>query len=104
LVAELNKEDAPVSRWTRGHEVVGVEKYEASKEESETPNPTSLLSRYFYHQDEQGSTVSITNEQQEEVNAYHYDAFGKVLESREGIANPITYTGQQYDQTTQQYY
>jgi RHS repeat-associated protein len=104
LLTELNEEDAPVSRWIRGHEVVGVEKYEHSKEDSETPNPTSLSSRYFYHQDEQGSTVSITNDHQEEVNAYHYDAFGKVLEAREGIANPITYTGQQYDQTTQQYY
>jgi RHS repeat-associated protein len=104
LVAELNQEDEPVSRWIRGHEVVGVEKYEASKEDLETPNPTSLSRRYFYHQDEQGSTVSITNEHQEEVNTYHYDAFGKVLEAREGIANAITYTGQQYDQATQQYY
>jgi RHS repeat-associated protein len=107
LLTELNEEDAPVSRWIRGHEVVGVEKYEASNDElddAESLSTTYLPRRYFYHQDEQGSTVSITNEHQEEVNAYHYDAFGKILEAREGIANPITYTGQQYDQATQQYY
>jgi RHS repeat-associated protein len=107
LVAELDEEGAPVSTWIRGHEVVGVEKYEVSNDElddAESLSTTYLPRRYFYHQDEQGSTVSITNDHQEEVNAYHYDAFGKVLEAREGITNPITYTGQQYDQATQQYY
>ncbi|WP_408629729.1 RHS repeat-associated core domain-containing protein [Alkaliphilus flagellatus] len=37
-------------------------------------------------------------------NAYTYDAFGNVLTKQENIHNRITYTGQQYDAITQQYY
>ncbi|MHC1748039.1 MAG: RHS repeat-associated core domain-containing protein [Cellulosilyticaceae bacterium] len=37
-------------------------------------------------------------------NSYQYDAFGKILQSQETLPNRITYTGQQYDPLTQQYY
>ncbi|WP_165000399.1 RHS repeat-associated core domain-containing protein, partial [Anaerophilus nitritogenes] len=37
-------------------------------------------------------------------NEYHYDAFGAILKKEEKISNRITYTGQQYDNVTQQYY
>ena len=33
-----------------------------------------------------------------------YDAFGDVIQSREDVHNRITYTGQQFDGITQQYY
>ncbi|MHC1748061.1 MAG: RHS repeat-associated core domain-containing protein [Cellulosilyticaceae bacterium] len=59
---------------------------------------------YYYHQDEQGSTVFITDENADIKNSYHYDAFGKILESQEELPNRITYMGQQYDALTQQYY
>ncbi|MFC3926773.1 RHS repeat-associated core domain-containing protein [Clostridium punense] len=37
-------------------------------------------------------------------NSYFYDAFGVLLEGTEKVPNRITYTGQQYDSVTQQYY
>ncbi|MCB2362153.1 hypothetical protein LGL00_24475 [Clostridium estertheticum] len=37
-------------------------------------------------------------------NEYSYDAFGNVLESIEDVQNRITYTGQQFDGITNQYY
>nr|WP_278281518.1 RHS repeat-associated core domain-containing protein [Clostridium saccharobutylicum] len=37
-------------------------------------------------------------------NEYYYDAFGNVLDSKEQIHNRITYTGQQFDGVTGQYY
>ncbi|EQB90149.1 RHS repeat-associated protein [Clostridium punense] len=37
-------------------------------------------------------------------NSYFYDAFGVLLEGIEKVPNRITYTGQQYDPVTQQYY
>nr|WP_246579350.1 RHS repeat-associated core domain-containing protein [Alkaliphilus flagellatus] len=46
----------------------------------------------------------ITDENQTIENAYTYDAFGNVLTKQENIHNRITYTGQQYDAITQQYY
>ncbi len=62
------------------------------------------LSRYYYCVDEQGSTAFIIDENQKVRNEYYYDAFGNVLDSREEVHNRITYTGQQFDGITQQYY
>ncbi|OOM11707.1 RHS repeat-associated core domain-containing protein [Clostridium saccharobutylicum] len=54
--------------------------------------------------DEQGSTVFITDKDQEIKNEYWYDAFGCILDSKEQVHNRITYTGQQFDGITGQYY
>ena len=59
---------------------------------------------HFYHLDEQNSTVYITGGGGEIENRYEYDAFGVLQNSREEIQNRILYTGQQYDQTSGQYY
>ena len=59
---------------------------------------------HSYHQDEQGSTAYITGEDGAVENSYVYDAFGNVLERKEGIRNDILYRGQQYDQEAGQYY
>ena len=59
---------------------------------------------YYYHQDEQLNTALITNRNGEIKNQYQYDAFGNGLEAIEELPNRIRYTGQQYDQQTEQYY
>ena len=59
---------------------------------------------YYYHQDEQLNTALITNGNREIKNQYQYDAFGNGLETIEELPNRIRYTGQQYDQQTEQYY
>ena len=59
---------------------------------------------YHYASDEQGSTVFITGNNGEVKNRYTYDAFGNTIESEEQIPNRYQYTGQQFDQITQQYY
>ena len=59
---------------------------------------------YYYHQDEQLNTALITNRNGEIKNQYQYDAFGNGLETIEELPNRIRYTGQQYDQQTEQYY
>ena len=59
---------------------------------------------YYYHQDEQLNTALITNRNGEIKNQYQYDAFGNGLEAIEELPNRIRYTGQQYDQLTEQYY
>ncbi|WP_252243923.1 MULTISPECIES: RHS repeat-associated core domain-containing protein [unclassified Clostridium] len=62
------------------------------------------MSRYYYSVDEQGSTDFITDDSGNIKNEYYYDAFGNILDSKEEIHNRITYTGQQFDGITQQYY
>lgn len=59
---------------------------------------------YTYHQDEQWSTVYVTESSGAVENCYIYDAFGNVLEKKEDIQSRILYTGQQYDKETGQYY
>ena len=59
---------------------------------------------YYYHPDEQLSTALITDETGTIKNQYRYDAFGAGLEISEELPNRIRYTGQQYDEITEQYY
>ena len=58
---------------------------------------------YHYASDEQGSTVFITDEEKV-CNKYDYDAWGNLTTCEEIIPNRFLYTGQQFDQITQQYY
>ncbi len=59
---------------------------------------------YYYQQDEQLSTAFITDGRGEVQNSYLYDAFGIEVETKEQFSNRIRYTGQQYDEFTEQYY
>ena len=63
-----------------------------------------MSARYYYSVDEQGSTDFIIDRSGKVKNEYWYDAFGNVLESKQEVHNRITYTGQQFDSITQQYY
>ena len=58
---------------------------------------------YHYASDEQGSTVFITDDNKV-CNKYDYDAWGNLTTCEEIIPNRFLYTGQQFDQITQQYY
>ena len=58
---------------------------------------------YHYASDEQGSTVFITDEEKI-CNRYDYDTWGNLTTYEEIIPNRYLYTGQQFDQITQQYY
>ena len=58
---------------------------------------------YHYASDEQGSTIFITDDNKV-CNKYDYDAWGNLTTCEEIIPNRFLYTGQQFDQITQQYY
>lgn len=58
---------------------------------------------YHYASDEQGSTIFITDNNKI-CNKYDYDAWGNLTTFEEIIPNRYLYTGQQFDQITQQYY
>ena len=88
-LVELDESNEAISRFTRGYDLV------AADVDSE---------RYYYSVDEQGSTIFITDSNEQVKNEYWYDAFGNVLNSKEEVHNRITYTGQQFDKVTQQYY
>ena len=106
VLVETDKNYNVISRFARGYEVVSADIKQDSPTNCNlkcTPKDDDL-ERYFYIVDEQGSTTLIINSSANVANEYYYDAFGNVLESTEDIHNRITYTGQQFDGTTQQYY
>ena len=91
LLAESNPLGNVVSRYILGYGVSAGWNREKS-------------GYHYYHLDEQNSTAYITGGGGEVENRYEYDAFGAIQNSREELPNRILYTGQQYDQTSGQYY
>ncbi|OOM17516.1 tRNA nuclease WapA precursor [Clostridium saccharobutylicum] len=102
ILVEADKDWNVISRFSRGHEVIAADIIDFS--EDINLKLESNFNRYYYTVDEQGSTVYITDKNQQIKNEYYYDAFGSVLESKEEVHNRITYTGQQFDGVTGQYY
>ena len=91
LLAESSPEGDIISRYIPGYGVAAGWNREKS-------------GYHYYHLDEQNSTAYITGRGGEIENRYEYDAFGVLQNSREEFHNRILYTGQQYDQTSGQYY
>ena len=89
---ELLQEEGREEQGTSYHLWAGMEAFRRGQELS------------YYHRDEQLSTVFVTDGQGEIRNSYQYDAFGIPLETTEQLNNRIRYTGQQYDELTEQYY
>ena len=91
LLAESSPDGDTISRYIPGYGVAAGWNRERS-------------GYHYYHLDEQNSTAYITGSSGEIENRYEYDAFGVLKNSMEELHNRILYTGQQYDQTSGQYY
>lgn len=91
LLAESSPDGDTISRYIPGYGVAAGWNREKS-------------GYHYYHLDEQNSTAYITGGNGEIENRYEYDAFGVLQNSMEEFHNRILYTGQQYDQTSGQYY
>ena len=89
---ELLQEEGREEQGTSYHLGAGMEAFRRGQELS------------YYHRDEQLSTVFVTDGHRNVQNSYQYDAFGIPLETTEQLNNRIRYTGQQYDELTEQYY
>lgn len=89
---ELLQEEGREEQKTSYHLGAGMEAFRRGQELS------------YYHRDEQLSTVFVTDGHRNVQNSYQYDAFGMSLGTTEKLNNRIRYTGQQYDELTEQYY
>ena len=89
---ELLHEEGREEQGTSYHLGAGMEAFQRGQELS------------YYHRDEQLSTVFVTDGHRNVQNSYQYDAFGMSLGTTEKLNNRIRYTGQQYDELTEQYY
>jgi RHS repeat-associated protein len=59
---------------------------------------------YFYLTDGLGSVVKLVDAAGSVVNNYVYDSFGNIINKTEGVTNPYTYTGREYDPESGLYY
>ena len=59
---------------------------------------------FFYHADHQGSIRLVTDAAGVVVNEYDYDAYGNFDIFIEGVVNPFTYTGREFDAESGLYY
>ena len=89
---ELLQEEGREEQGTSYHLGAGMEAFRRGQELS------------YYHRDEQLSTALVTDGHRNVQNSYQYDAFGMPLGTTEKLNNRIRYTGQQYDELTEQYY
>ena len=89
---ELLQEEGREEQGTSYHLGAGMEAFRRGQELS------------YYHRDEQLSTALVTDGHRNVQNSYQYDAFGMSLGTTEKLNNRIRYTGQQYDELTEQYY
>lgn len=91
LLSEHNEAGIAVNRHMLGYGVAASEMF-------------GHQGYHTYHLDEQNSTAYITNYQGQMENTYAYDAFGNLRGQTGELRSRILYTGQQYDQETNQYY
>ena len=107
LLSEITKkqEERKGNRLVLGYGVVASEElYFQNQKQDILHSNINRKSFGFYHLDEQNSTAFITGRNQEIQNFYQYDAFGNVRNQKETLHNRILYTGQQYDNESNQYY
>ncbi len=54
---------------------------------------SSANEKYYYHYDDIGNTISLTDSSGNAMNKYAYDAFGKITAGEEAVPNPFKYVG-----------
>ena len=59
---------------------------------------------HFYHYDGLGSTRQLSNQSGSFTDSYDYQAFGEILNQTGTTQNNYLFTGEQFDQTLNQYY
>jgi RHS repeat-associated protein len=59
---------------------------------------------YYYHADDQGSTLMLTNESGDMVTRYAYSPFGITTMTGTETGNPFMYTGREQDESGLYYY
>ncbi|MBQ4060128.1 MAG: GIY-YIG nuclease family protein, partial [Lachnospiraceae bacterium] len=89
VVAETNKDGKEVASYTRGDELLSVER------DGEV---------WYYLYDGHGSVRTLTNEAGRVTDRYSYDAYGNLLEKEGDTKNEFLYTGEQYNANTGLYY
>ena len=106
VFTELDAEWKPAKRLIRGYGIAAGEEIGRSieREPQQFLNEKLAENHHFYHQNEHGDVEYITGNAGKVENAYTYDAFGNIIGSTEPVKNRYTYNGEQYDNTTGQYY
>ncbi|TQV87089.1 Ig-like domain-containing protein [Aliikangiella coralliicola] len=89
VIAEIDSSDSVTKRYVYGDDLI---------------SQTLAGETYFYLYDGLGSTRNLTDSQGVVTDSYDYEAFGELLNQTGNTENAYRYTGEQFDETLNQYY
>ena len=99
--------DSPLSITTYAKSQLSKDEYNTLSQEKQVEHDNTLENTYFYHSDNQGSIIALTNIDAKIVESFIYDdAYGIILDHQKTIEtlNPYGYTAQVYDTNELYYY
>ena len=99
--------DSPLSITTYKKSQLSKDEYNSLSEEKQVEHDNTLENTYFYHSDNQGSIIALSNIDAKIVESFIYDdAYGIILDHQKTIEtlNPYGYTAQVYDTNELYYY
>jgi RHS repeat-associated protein len=92
IILEYDQAGTVTARYIHGP---GIDEPLAMEKNSQT---------YYYHVDDLGSIIALTDSTGAVAQSYQYDAFGNMTNGTPTITQPYTYTAREYDSETGLYY
>ncbi len=99
--------DTPLSITTYKQSDLCCDKLSKLSEDERYIHELSLQDTYYYHRDNQGSIIALTDKEGDIVESFIYDeSYGKILEHKKEVQthNPYAYTARELDQEDLYYY
>jgi RHS repeat-associated protein len=94
ILLEYDGADVLLARYTHGPGIDDPVILERDLDDSGTFEATE---RFTYHADGLGSIVALTDSTGAVARAYVYDAYGRIVDETDALANRFTYTGREFD-------
>ena len=101
ILLEYDASDTLLARYSHGQT---VDQPLAVARDLDASGTFEAGEQFFYQADHLGSPRRITDSAGLVVNSYDYDSYGNIEASFEGIVQPFTYTGREFDAESGLYY
>jgi RHS repeat-associated protein len=99
ILFELDEDENITARYTHGP---GIDAPISIKRDTDIDGV--LDTTFYYHQNEIGSVIAMTDSSGNVVQSYVYDAYGRIVQKTGSVGNSYTYTGREWDAAAELYY
>ena len=101
ILLEYDGPGALVARYTHGP---GTDQPLMMQRDLDVSGTFDAGESFYYHADDLGSIIDITDENGAVVRAYVYDSYGTIISEAGTLESPFTYTGREFDVESGLYY